>query len=80
MPERKYNLTSRYERLDDQITGDVTDSIAIHPAATAPCTCPANTARKTARADMRLGSPAPPRTTRASTPSRSSAAAPNATQ
>jgi len=31
MPERKHNLTSRYERLDDQITGDVVDAIVIHP-------------------------------------------------
>jgi hypothetical protein len=31
MPERKHNLTSRYEQLDDQITGDVADSIVIHP-------------------------------------------------
>ncbi len=31
MPERKHNLTSRYERLEDQITADVLDSIAAHP-------------------------------------------------
>ena len=31
MPERKHNLTSRYERLEDQITADVLDSIAVHP-------------------------------------------------
>jgi hypothetical protein len=31
MPERKHNLPDRYDRLDDQITGDVLDSIAIHP-------------------------------------------------
>jgi hypothetical protein len=31
MPERKHNLQSRYDRLDDQITGPVLDSIVIHP-------------------------------------------------
>jgi len=31
MPERKHNLPSLYDRLDDQITGDVADSIVIHP-------------------------------------------------
>ena len=40
MPERKHNLLDGYDRLDDQITGDVADSIVIHPtpAATAGCT------------------------------------------
>ena len=31
MPERKHNLPDGYDRLDDQITGDVADSIVIHP-------------------------------------------------
>jgi hypothetical protein len=31
MPERKYNLRSQYDRLDDQIAGDVLDSIVIGP-------------------------------------------------
>jgi hypothetical protein len=31
MPERKHNLASACERLDDQITGPVLDSIVIHP-------------------------------------------------
>jgi len=30
MPERKHNLPTNYERLDDQITGDVLDSILVH--------------------------------------------------
>jgi hypothetical protein len=29
MPERKHNLPSAYQRLDNQITGPVTDSIVI---------------------------------------------------
>jgi hypothetical protein len=31
MPERKHNLPDSYDRLDDQITGDMADSIVIHP-------------------------------------------------
>ncbi len=31
MPERKHNLPSRYDRLDDQVTGTVLDSIIISP-------------------------------------------------
>lgn len=31
MPERKHNLPDGYDRLEDQITGDVADSIVIHP-------------------------------------------------
>jgi hypothetical protein len=31
MPERKHNLPTMFSRLDDQITGDVLDSIAIRP-------------------------------------------------
>jgi len=31
MTERKHNLPSHYDRLDDQITGNVADSIVIHP-------------------------------------------------
>jgi hypothetical protein len=31
MPERKHNLPSRYDRLDDQIAGTVVDAIALHP-------------------------------------------------
>ena len=31
MPERKHNLPFRYDRLEDQITGPVLDSIVIHP-------------------------------------------------
>ena len=31
MTERKHNLPSRYDRLEDQVTGDVVDSIVIHP-------------------------------------------------
>ena len=31
MSECKHNLHSHYERLDDQITGPVLDSIVIHP-------------------------------------------------
>ena len=31
MPERKHNLRSHYDRLDDQITGPVLDSIVIRP-------------------------------------------------
>jgi hypothetical protein len=31
MPGRKHTLPSVYQRLDDQITGDVLDSIVIHP-------------------------------------------------
>lgn len=31
MPERTHNLQPGYDRLDDQITGPVLDSIVIHP-------------------------------------------------
>jgi hypothetical protein len=31
MPDRKRNLPSHYDRLDDQITGPVLDAIVIHP-------------------------------------------------
>jgi hypothetical protein len=31
MPERKHNLPSRYDRLDNQIAGPVLDAIVIHP-------------------------------------------------
>jgi hypothetical protein len=31
MPERKHKLPSSYDRLEDQITGPVLDSIVIHP-------------------------------------------------
>lgn len=31
MPERRHNLPTMFSRLDDQITGDVLDAIAIHP-------------------------------------------------
>jgi hypothetical protein len=31
MSERKHNLPTMFSRLDDQITGDVLDAIAIHP-------------------------------------------------
>ena len=31
MTERKHNLPAGYDRLEDQITGDVLDSIVIHP-------------------------------------------------
>jgi hypothetical protein len=31
MPERKHNLPSSYQRLDDQVTGPVLDAIAIDP-------------------------------------------------
>jgi len=31
MPERKHNLPDGYERLDDLLTGDIADSIVIHP-------------------------------------------------
>ena len=31
MPERKHNLATSYQRLDDQTTGDVIDAIVINP-------------------------------------------------
>ena len=31
MPERKHSLPSHYDRLDDQITGQVLDAIVVHP-------------------------------------------------
>lgn len=31
MPERKHNLPDGYDRLEDQITGPVLDSIVVHP-------------------------------------------------
>jgi hypothetical protein len=31
MPERKHSLPDGYDRLEDQITGDVVDSIVVHP-------------------------------------------------
>jgi hypothetical protein len=31
MPERKHSLPDGYDRLEDQITGPVLDSIVIHP-------------------------------------------------
>jgi hypothetical protein len=31
MPERKHSLPDGYDRLEDQITSDVADSIVIHP-------------------------------------------------
>jgi hypothetical protein len=31
MPESKHNLPDGYDRLEDQITGPVLDSIVIHP-------------------------------------------------
>ena len=48
MPERKHNLTSRYERLEDQITTDVLDSIAAHPRSDGRSICPASTAQTAA--------------------------------
>ncbi len=80
MPERKHNLPDGYDRLDDQITGDVADSIVIHPRSHGRLYLSGQWSTDSRPPGHRVKVTSTAQTTRASTQSRSSAEAPSATR